>query len=257
MSRAGTSTNRAGTFNNVFPSLNVNFPVGKAQVQLSYSGGITRPSYDMLRSNTYYSNKYTYQTGNPFLKPVINQNATLSASYKWINLNFTYNHIKDDIIQISEPYSDANPTISLLNIINAKPYDNIVSSVTLSPTIGWWSPQFMAQVYKQWFRIDGKDGEMTLDKPRVTLVWRNSFSLPAGFLLDANVTYNTKGHMQNIYMGINSWNVSLGLYKSFFKERLSFQLQATNLFETDDYDCTIYSGIKTTTDYITDSEEYR
>ena len=86
--------------------------------------------------------------------PVINQNATLSASYKWINLNFTYNHIKDDIIQISEPYSDANPTISLLNIINAKPYDNIVSSVTLSPTIGWWSPQFMAQVYKQWFRID-------------------------------------------------------------------------------------------------------
>lgn len=155
----------------------------------------------MLRSNTYYSNKYTYQTGNPFLKPVINQNATLSASYKWINLNFTYNHIKDDIIQISEPYSDANPTISLLNIINAKPYDNIVSSVTLSPTIGWWSPQFMAQVYKQWFRIDGKDGEMTLDKPRVTLVWRNSFSLPAGFLLDANVTYNTKGHMQNIYMG--------------------------------------------------------
>lgn len=240
------------TFNNVFPSLNVNFPVGKAQVQLSYSGGITRPSYDMLRSNTYYSNKYSYQTGNPFLKPVINQNVTLSASYKWINLNFTYNHIKDDIIQISEPYSDANPTISLLNIINAKPYDNIVSSVTLSPTIGWWSPQLMAQVYKQWFRIDGKDGEMTLDKPRMTLVWRNSFSLPAGFLFDANVTYNTKGHAQNIYMGINSWNVSLGLYKSFFKERLSFQLQATNLFETDDYDCTIYSGIKTTTDYITE-----
>jgi outer membrane receptor protein involved in Fe transport len=115
-------------FNNVFPSLNMNFPIGKAQVQLSYSGGITRPSYDMLRSNTYYSNKYTYQTGNPFLKPVINQDINLSASYKWINFSFIYNHIKDDIIQISEPYSDTNPTISLLNIINAKSYNNIISS---------------------------------------------------------------------------------------------------------------------------------
>ena len=238
-------------FNNVFPSLNMNFPIGKAQVQLSYSGGITRPSYDMLRSNTYYSNKYTYQTGNPFLKPVINQDINLSASYKWINFSFIYNHIKDDIIQISEPYSDTNPTISLLNIINAKSYNNIISSVTLSPTISWWNPQFMAQVYKQWFHIDGKDGELTLSKPRMTLVWRNSFTLPAGFLFDIDGTYYTKGHIQNMYMGINSLNVSMGLYKSFFKERLSFQLQVTNLLEKDDVDCTIYSGIKTTTDYIT------
>lgn len=238
-------------FNNVFPSLNMNFPIGKAQVQLSYSGGITRPSYDMLRSNTYYSNKYTYQTGNPFLKPVINQDINLSASYKWINFSFIYNHIKDDIIQISEPYSDTNPTISLLNIINAKSYTNIISSVTLSPTISWWNPQFMAQVYKQWFHIDGKDGELTLSKPRMTLVWRNSFTLPAGFLFDVDGTYYTKGHIQNMYMGINSLNVSMGLYKSFFKERLSFQLQVTNLLEKDDVDCTIYSGIKTTTDYIT------
>lgn len=43
----------------------------------------------------------------------------------------------------------------------------------------------------------------------------------------------------------------MGLYKSFFKERLSFQLQVTNLLEKDDVDCTIYSGIKTMTDYIT------
>ena len=239
------------TFNNLFPSLNINFPIGKTQIQLSYSSGITRPSYDMLRSNIYYSNKYTYQTGNPFLKPIINQDITLSASYKWINFNFTYNRIKDDIIQVCEPYSETDPTISLLNIINAKPYNNITSAVTLSPTIGFWNPQLTAQVYKQWFHIEGRDGELTLSKPRLVMVWRNSFTLPAGFLLDVNATYYTKGHTQNTYMGINSFNVSAGLYKSFFKDKLSFQLQASNLLEKDDIDCTIYSGIKTTTGYIT------
>ena len=237
-------------FNNVFPSVNINFPIGKTQFQLSYSSGITRPSYDLLRSNIYYSNKYTYQTGNPFLKPVINQNLILSASYKWINFQFTYNRVKDDIIQICEPYSEDNPTISLLNIINAEPYDYITAAVTLSPTIGWWSPQLTAQVYKQWFTMDGHYGKITLNKPRAFVIWRNSFTLPAGFLFDVSASYYTKGHSQNQYMTNTPFDLSMGLYKSFFKERLSLQLQVYNLLETNDFDCTVYSGIKTATDYI-------
>ena len=243
-------------FNNIFPSVNINFPIGKTQVQLSYSSGITRPSYDMLRSNTYYSNKYTYQTGNPFLKPIINQDVVLSASYKWVNFSFTYNRTKDDIMQINEPYSETDPTISLLRIVNAKPYNNIISAITLSPVIGCWNPQLMAQVYKQWFHTEGHEGELTLSKPRMVIVWRNSFTLPAGFLLDVNGTYYTKGHTQNTYMGINSLDVSMGLYKSFFKERLSLQFQVTNLLEKNDMECTVYSGIKTTTDYITNFRRF-
>lgn len=243
-------------FNNIFPSVNINFPIGKTQVQLSYSSGITRPSYDMLRSNTYYSNKYTYQTGNPFLKPIINQDVILSASYKWVNFSFTYNRTKDDIMQINEPYSETDPTISLLRIVNAKPYNNIISAITLSPVIGCWNPQLMAQVHKQWFHTEGHEGELTLSKPRMVIVWRNSFTLPAGFLLDVNGTYYTKGHTQNTYMGINSLDVSMGLYKSFFNERLSLQFQVTNLLEKNDMECTVYSGIKTTTDYITNFRRF-
>ena len=132
-----------------------------------------------------------------------------------------------------------------------KPIIYYISAITLSPTIGWWSPQLTAQVFKQWLHAEGPDGKLTLSKPRTIIVWRNSFTLPAGFLFDVDGTYYTKGHSQNMYMGINSLDVSMGLYKSFFKERLSFQLQVTNLLEKDDVDCTIYSGIKTTTDYIT------
>ena len=54
------------------------------------------------------------------------------------------------------------------------------------------------------------------------MVWRNSFTLPAGFLFDVDGTYYTKGHSQNMYMGINSLNVSMGLYKSFFKRKAEF-----------------------------------
>lgn len=159
-------------------------------------------------------------------------------------------------MQINEPYSETDPTISLLRIVNAKPYNNIISAITLSPVIGCWNPQLMAQVHKQWFHTEGHEGELTLSKPRMVIVWRNSFTLPAGFLLDVNGTYYTKGHTQNTYMGINSLDVSMELYKSFFNERLSLQFQVTNLLEKNDMECTVYSGIKTTTDYITNFRRF-
>lgn len=239
-------------FDNVFPSLNINFPIGKTQVQLSYAGDITRPSYDNLRNNTYYANRYSYQTGNPFLTPTITQNVMLAASYEWLNFSVGYSHVKDDMMQMSETYSEDNPTIALLKIVNTNPYDRLTASLTLAPTIGLWKPQFTAELYKQWFSLETHNGMLSLNNPVATLVWRNNFSLPAGILLDVNATYTTRGHNQNYYMRKDACNVSLALYKAFFSNRLSLQLQANNLLETDDADAIAYSGIRTLGDYITD-----
>ncbi|WP_308755528.1 TonB-dependent receptor family protein [uncultured Bacteroides sp.] len=239
-------------FDNVFPSLNINFPVGKVQIQFSYAGDITRPSYDNLRNSTYYANRYTYQTGNPFLTPTITQNVMLASSYKWLNFSVGYSRVKDDIMQMSEAYSDDNPTISLLTVVNTDSYDRLTASLTLAPTIGLWKPQFSAELYKQWFSLEGYNGRISLSNPYVTLVWRNNFSLPAGILFDANAVCTTRGHTQNMYMRRVSCDVSLSLYKAFFKDRLSVQLQASNLLETNDVDAVIYSGIRTMGDYISE-----
>lgn len=239
-------------FDNVFPSLNINFPIGKAQVQLSYAGDISRPSYDNLRNNTYYANRYTYQTGNPFLTPTITQNVLLAASYQWLNFSLGYSHVKDDMMQMAETYSEEDPTISLLKMINTEPYDRLTTSLTLAPTIGLWKPQLTAELYKQWFSMKTHNDMLSLDNPVATLVWRNNFSLPAGILLDVNAAYTTCGNNQNIYQRKDAFDVSLALYKAFFNNRLSIQLQAKNLLETDDADAVIYSGIRTMTDYISD-----
>lgn len=239
-------------FDNVFPSLNINFPVGKVQMQLSYAGDITRPSYDNLRNSTYYANRYTYQTGNPFLTPTITQNVMFASSYKWLNFSIGYSRVKNDIMQMSETYSEDNPAISLLTMVNSDSYDRLTASLTLAPTIGLWKPQFSAELYKQWFSLKGYDGRISLSKPYVTLVWRNNFSLPAGILFDANVVYITRGHTQNTYMRKAACDVSLSLYKAFLKDRLSVQLQASNLAETNDADAVMYSGIRIMSDYISD-----
>ena len=52
-----------------FPTAVISAPVGKAQLSLSYRRDIQRPNYANLTSSTVYVNRYTYQSGNPYLLP--------------------------------------------------------------------------------------------------------------------------------------------------------------------------------------------
>lgn len=88
-----------------------------------------------------YINRYTYEGGNPFLLPSLSHNITLGTTYKWVYLSAGYQYIKDAIISFSGAYSEDDPTIALINMINAPDYDKIFASLVLSPTMGLWSPQ--------------------------------------------------------------------------------------------------------------------
>ena len=232
------------TYDNLFPSLNVNIPVGKVQMQLTYAGKVTRPSYSILRDATTYINRYTYQTGNPFLRPTMMQNLSVAASYQWVNLYVGYSHVKDDINQMCVNYSDEDPTIGLLNWFNLDAYDQMAASLTLAPTIGPWRPQFIVQMQKQWYSMETHEGRVNLNHPIATFAWYNSLTLPGDFLLDVDGYFTTKGHSKNMYSNGTFFLVNMALTKSFLKERLTAQFRANNLFENNSSKFLLYSGIR-------------
>lgn len=232
------------TYNNLFPSLNVNVPVGQVQLQLTYAGKVTRPNYEYLRDATIYVNRYTYQSGNPFLRPTMIQNLSMAASYQWVNLYVGYSHVKDDISQICINYSDDDPTIGLLYWENLDAYDQMAASLTLAPTVGPWRPQFIVQMQKQWYSMETHEGSVRLNHPIATFVWNNSLTLPGGFLLDVDGYFVTKGHDKNIYSNGTFSRVNMALTKSFLKERLTAQFRANNIFESNSTKFLMYSGIR-------------
>ncbi len=65
-----------------FPTAVISAPVGKAQLSLSYRRDIERPNYANLTSSTVYVNRYTYQSGNPYLLPTYTHSLVLNAAYK-------------------------------------------------------------------------------------------------------------------------------------------------------------------------------
>lgn len=231
------------SYNNVFPSLSLSFPIGKINMQLGYAADITRPSYSQLSSSITYVNQYTYESGNPFLLPTLSHNLTLGGAYKWINISLGYSRVKDAMLFFSDIYEENNPTIALYKRVNmSSAYDKVFASFTMSPVIGIWRPQFSVRLLKQWYDADTPNGIRRLDDPLFSCVWRNSLELPAGLLLNVDEYFTTKGYMENQQVLRASYYTNLSLYKAFLKECLSFQLQGNNLFRPHSMRVRLYSG---------------
>ena len=219
------------TYGNWFPSLSLSLPVGNAQMLLSYSSDINRPSYQSLRSAMQYDNRYTYETGNPLLMAEINRDIDYEVSYKWLTFDVTYSHTSNPIMQYVNTYKD-NPAIGLMKPINGKAYDDIESSVTLQPTFGFWHPSLTTSIVKQWFDMDTNEGR-TLNKPMASFRFDNTFDTKLA-MFTLMMSYNTKGHEQNIYFRKPLFCTNMSIYKACMKNRLSFQLFVYDLFGTND-----------------------
>ena len=244
--------NQSKHYNDWFPSATVMVPAGDVQLSLSYASDIVRPSYHMLRGNIVYNNRYTYESGNPLLRPQVAQNLILNAVYDWTQLTLGYVHTKDAIVTTSVPYSDEDPSVALLTNTNAPAYNHTFASLSLTPVIGIWSPQFTAAVVKQWYRTDTPWGRFNLDKPLVSLSWENSLKLPGGFLLNADASWSSLGHEENTEVKRQLWSVNAMLYKGFLNDRLTLQLRATDLFNSTRSRSLVYLGSLRT--FYTDAE---
>ena len=224
---AGQSKN----YGNWFPSLSLSMPVGKVQMQLSYASDINRPSYWALRNSVQYDNRYTYESGNPFLISEIERNLSYDAIYKWISFNMTYTHTSDPLYQNTELYKD-NATIGLMTTVNGKSYDGVSASLNLQPKFGFWHPSFSAMVEKQWFRMETREGRY-LDKPLAMLRFNNTFDTKLA-MFTVMMTYITKGYEKNTYFNKPMFGTNLSVYKSILSDRLSFQLYVYDLFGSND-----------------------
>ena len=101
-----------------FPNFSYSNSLRNVQLQLSYNIKTVRPAYWQLGSNMFYGNRFTLQTGNPFLKPTIINDASLMGSWKFLQLMVSYKQEKDAIIQWAEQHEEnpATPPLSTKHI---------------------------------------------------------------------------------------------------------------------------------------------
>ena len=206
-----------------FPTATLSAPIGKMQLSLSYRRDIQRPNYGNLTSSTIYVNRYTYQSGNPYLKPTYNHSLVLNAAYQWANLSVNYGRLKNSETMSTEPFpGSTDPLISLVRPINSEEdYNQLSLSLSASPTIGKWHPLWYAFTVFQNYKTPTANGSIkTLNDPYVTLVWNNDIELPHAFRLSANAQWATKGDYNNFSITAQRFDLTLGLQRDFNLRRL-------------------------------------
>ena len=229
-----------------FPTATLSAPIGKLQLSLSYRRDIERPAYGNLTSSTIYVNRYTYQSGNPYLLPTYTHSFVLNASYKWANLSLNYARNKDVVTMSTEPFPGSeDPLVSLVRPINSdKDYNQFIINLSAMPTIGKWHPMWYAFTVFQNYQSPTADGSiLTLNRPYFTFVWQNDIELPKNFRLHAAVQWANKGDYNNNRIVSNRFNAELGIQRDFNLRRLgqlTLDVRCVDIFNTNKTDATIF-----------------
>ena len=229
-----------------FPTAVISAPIGNVQLSLSYRHDIERPNYSNLTSSTVYINRYTYQSGNPYLKPTYTHSLVLNGAYKWMNLILNYGRIKDIVTMFTEPFPGSeDPLISLVHPINCEEdFDQLSIGLSASPTIGCWDPMWYAFYVFQNYKTPTADGSMlTLDRPFLTLVWQNTIEWPRGYRLNASMQWANKGDYNNFRIIANRFDTSLGIQRDIDLHRLgslTVDLRCSDIFNTNKTDAILY-----------------
>lgn len=215
-------------YDRICPSIDFSFPISKTNFTLSYSAKTKRPRYDQLRSAIQYDDRYTYETGNPLLRPEFNHDISLAGLYKWIFFSASYQYISDAIIGVINAYKENEP-INLMSLTN---YDHISKYsivLSLSPRISTWSPRVRFNLLGQKLDINTINGIKHLDNPLLFINFYNSIAIGKNFTATGDIICHTYGDMDVVTMK-PSWQINLGLTKTY--KDWYFQVNATDIFKT-------------------------
>jgi len=216
---------------NFFPSVFINQDLSKNHsMGMSYSRRIDRPDYGALNPFIYYVDLYTYQFGNPFLKPQYTNSFELSYSFKkTLNATLGYSHTSDVITEVL--LSDtAKKTIfiSNQNLATQDSYNlNISSPLQITK---WWSSNNNLTVYYNRFESPNLD-----NAPYKSGRLAFNFNTNQTITINKSTNFELSGYYvsKQVYGTLlidQMYAIDMGLSKNLMDKKLNIKLAANDIF---------------------------
>lgn len=216
------------SFRNLFPTISYGAKIGKVMAQLSYSVKTSRPSYSQLSNNVSYMNRFTRQTGNPYLDNETNHRVELSGVWKFVQFMVNYKDSRNAIIYWTEQIPE-NEAITMVSRKNVKSLKSMTAYISAAPKIGIWAPQINLGMQKPWFTLHTDVASYRLNRPIFMGNFNNAFSLPCGITLSVDYRYQSKGNTMNVYLAKEQHVLDVSISKSFLKDALTLEIKGNDL----------------------------
>ncbi|HVG12927.1 MAG TPA: TonB-dependent receptor, partial [Flavisolibacter sp.] len=220
------------SYTQLFPTAYVQYKMNeKNNFGLNYGRRIRRPNYESLNPFIEYIDQYTFQQGNPNLKPQFSHNGELSHTYNNI-LTTTLNYTKttDIIQQIIDQNEERSETfVRQANIANQRQLGLALSAGF--PVNKWWTSNLYANIFNN--RFEGVVGKSPVELSGTTVMFNGSQQFKVGKTtsLELSGWYRSPG-VEGVMLIGSMGSVSMGFSQQVLKNMGTVRLTVRDIFDT-------------------------
>jgi outer membrane receptor protein involved in Fe transport len=219
-------------YTNLFPTTYFSYNLdtaGHNMLVASYGRRIGRPSYGSLNPFTFFVDKFTYFSGNPFLKSQFTDNYKLAYSFRsLLTVAVAYNRTTD--VQNETIHKNGNVFVSTTgNIGQQKTWDFSVNS-NLQPT-KWWSVNLYAEVYKNTYQGQFYTGYLNQSQYTFSANGNNQFTLSKTWSAELSGWYNTGGTYGQ-FVSIPTGMLNVAVQKKILNNKATIKFNVRDVLKT-------------------------
>lgn len=217
---------------NLFPTAYLLYKLdtaGHNMLTASYGRRIGRPNYSSLNPFTNLIDKFSYATGNPFLKPQFSSVYKLVYGYKsLLNVTFTYVHDRD--LQSETIHYNGPIFISTQDNIGKRTALDLSVNLNMQPA-KWWSLNFYAEVYRMSFSGQLINTYLNQSGNSFAFNGTNQFALGKGWSAELSGFYNSS-RVYAQFKTIPTGALNAGLQKKILQNKASVKLSLRDMLNT-------------------------
>lgn len=216
------------------PDLSLGYSFNEeSQISLSYKIATVKPPYSQLTGSLSYTGLHEIEGGNPGMRDEKMHDLQLFGMWKGFMLQADHTRALDTYAFVKQLYPADNLQL-LMHPVNID-----VSALNLylvwSQPIRRWTPNVTLGMYRQWLNLYGT----SYNKPIFSYYLDNTFSLPKGWTITANISGSSQGDIHTNRFGASWFTMDASVGKTFFNKSLTVQLSATDIFNTANNDWTM------------------
>jgi hemolysin activation/secretion protein len=199
------------------------------QWSITYSRRIDRPSYQNLNPFEFNLDKYTFQRGNPNLRPQYTNSFGITNIYKYkLTTSLNYSHVADVFSTIPKN-EDSKAFITSENIAT----QNIVSlNVSMPFQYKWYSLFFNVNTYYSHFQGQSKDYDVDVNIYSFNVYAQQTFKLAKNTTAELSGYYTSPSVWQGAFETNALGGLDVGLQQVILKGKGNLKASVTDIFKT-------------------------